>query len=131
MNRFAVALSFASCVALAFAAGCSSSSTTSGGNGGSGGGGGGGGGCSKTTTAGTVKVCDSYSSNVPDFECSSEPGFASGSCPSSGLFGCCVTTTSDGSYSVTTASCYYDKTTGMTEMTDCTGAVGKWQTTAP
>jgi hypothetical protein len=66
--------------------------------------------------------------------------YASGSCPSAGLYGCCVTSGyAPGGYTDVNADCYYDAATGEPARAACTpedagsplGPTRSWQTTSP
>jgi hypothetical protein len=126
-----VLLMVASSLALALACGgCSSSG--SGGSGGSDGSGGssgsGGSGCIQVMGTEASQVC-SYSNTSAGITCTN--GLMSGSCPTTDLFGCCVTTSSDPAIkggTITSATCYYSSAVGGDAMIAC----GKsWQKTAP
>jgi hypothetical protein len=135
MKGFILALSFASCVALAFAPGCGSSSAGSDTDSGSGSSGGSG--CFEVSKTGSTQTCAFESSTVSGFSCSSVPSakLASGSCPDTGLVGCCVTTDKTSVGSTVSAACYYDKTSASAVMGACKGSVAgatlEWTTTAP
>jgi hypothetical protein len=82
--------------------------------------------------------CIYLSNTVPDFQCPMAPGpaYEMGTCPSSGLFGCCVVTML-GSYASTHAICYYspDKL-ALAARKSCeswmpAGATVTWQTSPP
>jgi len=118
MQRDLLAVTIASSLAVVLAAGC----------------GGSGNGCYTVSGTGSTEVCAYVSSDTPGFTCS-EMGAngtgTSGSCPSSGLVGCCVHNISAGGYNETTADCYYSAATAKTEMASCPTAGGTWQTSAP
>jgi hypothetical protein len=88
-------------------------------------------GCSKITGTGTLEECAFETSNAAGFSCTGEPGYSDGSCPSKGLYGCCVQTTMTGKDTKVTATCYYSFTTGGYGEKDCKGTGFKWQTTLP
>ena len=98
MNRYVLALSFVSSLALAFSAGCSSSSGNAGG-------------CFETQGSGSTMTC--VESNEVNGSCPSPA--MSGSCPTSGLYGCCIAT-SDGE---SAGSCFYSSTVGATAKAAC------------
>jgi hypothetical protein len=112
MNRIVLALSFASTLLLAFSAGCGSSSGSTGA-----------GGCYETSGSGASMMC--IETNAANGNCTSPA--QSGTCPTSGLFGCC-TVTSDGE---SVATCVYSKNTETeAEMAACKGGgtSGTWST---
>jgi predicted alpha-1,6-mannanase (GH76 family) len=69
-------------------------------------------GCFQNFGSGASRVCDSNWSTFPGFTCSDDPGYSAGSCDTTNLFGCCVTTTvsptSSGPVTTTQGVCYYD-----------------------
>jgi hypothetical protein len=54
-------------------------------------------------------------------------GQTAGACPSAGLLGCCV----DSSTYVEGATCLYEAALATAAQANCTGPGKKWQTTAP
>jgi hypothetical protein len=141
MKRYLFAVTIASSLAFAFAMGCSSSSGGTGGSAGSTGGAGttgsggtagksgGGSGCSTVSGSGSEESCI-YSDDSLGNTCTAPA--TSGSCPPSGLQGCCVAVTQVSGYTLTTATCIYDSSLVSGEMSECNKtATSKWQTTAP
>jgi hypothetical protein len=84
--------------------------------------------CYEIFTSGS-QVCAYSYSNAPGFKCTG--GLMPGSCPSSGLFGCCVITGKDAGATSVAAVCYYSPDSGAISMSACTGSDEKWQTTSP
>jgi hypothetical protein len=132
MKGFILALSFASCVALAFAPGCGSSSAGTGSDGGGGSAGSGGGGADFFCSIPASDSCFGYSNLTSDEEtaekdaCSAEKGSVVSSCPTAKLVGCC---TVKGSGAVPGYElCYYDPLTASTVKTECTGLKGTFST---
>ncbi len=80
-------------------------------------------------TDGSV-TCTSVSSNTPGYAC--QGGYIPGSCSSTYLCGCCVTTatTPSGCTSIS-ADCYYDPYTSSQLESACTNSDGIWQSTPP
>jgi hypothetical protein len=113
-------------------AGLSEGGSSGGSEGGTGREGGGGGGgtvsCFEDTGTGSSEVCTSSSTTETGATCT---GQQAGSCPSTGLVGCCVLTESSGGVSISAASCIYSSATEADEMTACSGTGGTWQTSAP
>jgi hypothetical protein len=133
MNRYILGVSFAACVGLAFAAGCSSSSSP-GGGGGSGGSSGGDFNCDYKSNG--VEECYSYSGLTSDETTAvtagcSEPGATTpSSCPTANKSGCCEDIAYAGLSGVTYGYCVYSVPSAdiATQMTVCTGQKGKWST---
>jgi hypothetical protein len=94
----------------------------------SGGGGGGGTGCFDMTGTGSTATCSFASSTATGFTCTSPE--KSGSCPSSGLVGCCGDTVTEGGFSTSSYACYYDSTTASEVKAACVSP-DKWTTSAP
>jgi hypothetical protein len=95
-------------------------------------------GCYVVSGTGGAQQCFYTASTAAGFTCSSAPpGSASGSCPSSGLVGCCVGTQfTDGGDQDTTATCYYSPSGAADASAQCDfdlyqGVPVAWQTTAP
>ena len=119
MKGYILGLSLASCLALAFSAGCGSS----GGSGGS-----------------TTECFSVSGSGTSDEECgysgSSLSGYAcpattkSGSCPSSGLIGCCGGSESSDGDTVISGICYYSSSVATMAKSACKSPE-TWSTTAP
>jgi hypothetical protein len=86
--------------------------------------------CHELTGTGSSEVCAFVESSMTGFSCSALGMLESGSCPSNGLFGCCITVQTMGLL-VTSAACYYSATTGGSAETQCTGSGKSWATTAP
>jgi hypothetical protein len=93
--------------------------------------------CSVVSGSGATQQCASTSSSAAGFSCGSVAGSAAGSCPSSGLFGCCVQTIAgDGGAPTLSATCYYDAVSGQAAASQCDlqayeGQPYDWQTFAP
>jgi hypothetical protein len=93
-------------------------------------------GCQTISGSGSTEQCSYSSSTAPGFACASVPGSTAGSCPSSGLYGCCVqTSTNDGAQAIA-ATCYYDASTGQPAYAQCSleayqGMPYRWQTSPP
>jgi hypothetical protein len=91
-------------------------------------------GCHAISGSGASEQC-SFSSPSPS-PCGSDGGSTTGSCPSTGLYGCCVETVStDGGQGVV-ATCYYSAATGQPASSQCAfeayqGLPYTWQTQAP
>lgn len=85
--------------------------------------------CHETTAASgsTPQTCEQANSDVT----SCPNGLSSGSCPSSGLVGCCKTSVNTGVGTSTSASCYYDSATAASAQSACTGTDESWVTSAP
>jgi hypothetical protein len=95
-------------------------------------------GCYVVSGTGGAQQCFYTASTALGFTCSSAPpGSAPGSCPSSGLVGCCVGTQfTDGGEQDTTATCYYSSSDAADASAQCDfdlyqGMPVDWQTTAP
>jgi hypothetical protein len=94
-------------------------------------------GCHNVTGTGAARQCSFSSSTAEGFACASLAGSTSGSCPSPGLYGCCVEVqTADGGAEATTATCYYSSTEGADASAGCAfdayqGMPVVWQTSAP
>ena len=91
--------------------------------------------CYLVSGSGLAAQCSYSSSTSTGFDCASLAGSIAGSCPSSGLYGCCVETVpADGGGQVTTATCYYsaeqDAST-QCELAAHGGGSYVWQTFAP
>jgi hypothetical protein len=130
MRGCVLAIRVLCCVALVLVMACGSS-----GAGGGGGSGNGGAACHALKGMGASMECTwAGDSNIPNWEC---PYGTSGSCPATGLAGCCVTASSSGGFSETTAVCVYDSTNAATARTNCNIGTGipcattTWTTTAP
>lgn len=94
-------------------------------------------GCYSISGNGSARQCSYSSATAGGLACSSLAGSVAGSCPSSGLYGCCVATTpSDGGGPVTTATCYYSSTVGQPASSSCElqayeGMPYEWQARVP
>ncbi len=92
--------------------------------------------CHTVSGSDSTQQCAYSSSTAPGFTCASSPGAVAGTCPSSGLYGCCLeTSTADGDQAVT-ATCYYAASTGQGASSECSleayqGMPYRWQTTPP
>jgi hypothetical protein len=107
------------------------------GSGGGSGGGGAGAACFRITETNGMQQCGYQSVNSPGFTCGGiEPvnTYSNGSCPSAGLQGCCLHTTSS-TYTLVLGTCYYVASEASTAQASCqgTGPLGTatWSTTAP
>lgn len=93
-------------------------------------------GCYAVSGSGTSAQCTYASGTTAGFACPITDG-SPGSCPSSGLFGCCVETISeDGGGQLVDATCYYSSSTGQPAASQCAleayeGMPYDWQTIAP
>jgi predicted alpha-1,6-mannanase (GH76 family) len=106
---------------------------------------GGGGSCGASTggchmNSSTAGVCDFNWSTLTGFTCSDDPGYSPGSCSTTNLYGCCVTTTVSPTSPTTTvtttqAICYYDASLGVAAQANCSGRSGgvtnAWSTCPP
>jgi hypothetical protein len=130
MNRYVLALSFASCVALAFSAGCSSSSTSSSG--------GAGGDVNCTVTSGTgasaFEECYSYS-NLPTGITATDVcptgKVSSSACPTANESACCEDISGGaGADTYTYGYCVYKVPSADLSgaQAGCTALKGKWST---
>ena len=84
----------------------------------------------------STQQCGYSSSTAPGFACASIPGAVAGTCPSSGLYGCCLQTSANGGDQAVTATCYYAASTGQEASSECNleayqGMPYRWQTTPP
>ncbi|HEY5240027.1 MAG TPA: arylsulfotransferase family protein [Polyangiaceae bacterium] len=92
--------------------------------------------CHAVSGSGASEHCSYASGTTAGFACPITGG-SSGSCPSSGLFGCCVETISeDGGGQLVDATCYYSSATGQPAASQCAleayqGLPYNWQTIAP
>lgn len=93
-------------------------------------------GCFAISGSGASAQCHYTSSNPDGLSCAAI-GAAPGSCPSSGLYGCCVETEPvDGGPTQVSALCYYSYAAGQPAASDCAfqayeGMPFDWQTYAP
>jgi predicted alpha-1,6-mannanase (GH76 family) len=95
------------------------------------------GGCTEHFGTGSSAVCDFNWSTFPGFTCSDDPGYSAGSCSTTDLAGCCITTTvsmtTAGTVTTTQATCYYNGNTAAKDA--CTGGSGgvslSWSTCPP
>jgi hypothetical protein len=86
--------------------------------------------CFQTFGSGGSELCGYSSSTMPGYKCPG--GFSPGTCPSSGLFGCCVDTSMDAGVTAVGAVCYYSADAGTTAMGVCSSKPGEvWTTTSP
>jgi hypothetical protein len=85
--------------------------------------------CYQVTGSGESQECSYGHLAAPGYTCAS--GYDHGTCPSPGLIGCCVTTTTDNGYTATAADCYYNSTAGSAAQDACTGSGEAWQKGAP
>jgi len=85
--------------------------------------------CFEVFGSGSGKTCGYSSSTSSSFSCTG--GLEPGTCPSSGLVGCCVVTSSDAGVTEVAAICYYDTTSAAAAMGACTKPDEKWTTSAP
>jgi hypothetical protein len=109
-------------VLVGFAVGCGSSGGGYGGSAGSANSAG----CHKVTGLGPAEDCNYQSSAAPGASCPN--GYKPGSCPTKGVYGCCVDTAS----SQTFASCYYSSSAGVPSKVACSMQAGhKWQGSPP
>jgi len=75
-------------------------------------------------------ICGYSSSNAPDYMCPG--GFSPGTCPTSGLFGCCIDREVDGGVTSVGAICYYSPDSGTNAMAVCESKSGEvWSTSGP
>lgn len=94
-------------------------------------------GCSTVSGSGAGQQCSYASGNASAFSCASVAGSTAGSCPSSGLYGCCVDAlAADGGVQSLSATCYYSEALGQpaAEQCDLQAYLGQpydWQTYAP
>jgi hypothetical protein len=94
-------------------------------------------GCSTVSGSGAGQQCSYASSTASAFSCASVAGSTAGSCPSSGLYGCCVETfAADGGAQSRAATCYYSAALGQPAAEQCdlqayAGQPYDWQTYAP
>jgi hypothetical protein len=92
--------------------------------------------CYAVSGSGTSEQC-SYASGTTAGSACPITGGSPGSCPSSGLYGCCVETISeDGGGQLVDATCYYSSATGQPAASQCAleayqGLPYDWQTIAP
>lgn len=114
MKNHVFGWSFVAAVALACGCGSSSSSDSVS--------------CYDVTGTGTSKTCSFESTTVSGVSCTApaQPG----SCPSTGLVGCCAMTVTSGGNSVGGGVCYYDESTAASEKSTCATNKGTWSTTA-
>jgi hypothetical protein len=77
--------------------------------------------------AGTSTIC-AFAFAAQGEKCSA--GTTAGSCPSSGLVGCCILTSGDGG-SVQVGNCYYDSAVAAEWEKLCVAPGESWSTTAP
>lgn len=92
--------------------------------------------CYALSGSGSTQQCGYSSSTAPGFACASIPGAVAGTCPSSGLYGCCLQTSANGGDQAVTATCYYAASTGQEASSECNleayqGMPYRWQTTPP
>jgi hypothetical protein len=93
-------------------------------------------GCFAVSGSAGSQQCASWSSSAAGQPCPIAGG-SPGSCPSSGLYGCCVETLeADGGGQVVNATCYYSAATGQPASSQCAfeayqGQPYDWQTAAP
>jgi hypothetical protein len=92
-------------------------------------------GCYAVSGSGATQQCSYSSSVAADAGCPIAGG-SPGSCPSSGLYGCCVEVLSGDGGGQVTATCYYSSTTGQPAASQCAfeayeGQPYDWQTFAP
>jgi hypothetical protein len=85
--------------------------------------------CYEVFGSGSGETCGYSYSNEPGFMCTG--GLTPGTCPSAGLFGCCVDITSSGGTTSVAAVCYYSPDSGTISMSACTSPGEKWETTSP
>ncbi len=92
--------------------------------------------CYAVSGSGTSEQCSYASGTTAGFACPITGG-SPGSCPSSGLYGCCVEAISeDGGGQLVNATCYYSSGTGQPAASQCAleayqGLPYDWQTIAP
>jgi len=84
--------------------------------------------CHQMTGADASLSCDWTDQPVSAGSC---PYTASGSCPSTGLVGCCVMKRVVGPSTFSSASCVYDAASAPSVMAACKNPGETWQTTAP
>jgi len=84
--------------------------------------------CYQVTGSGDTQTCVSVTSPSASITCAQLTGLVTGSCPSDGLYGCCLQTMTDLGYTVTSAACYYGTLVGPSGESSCTGT---WSTLAP
>jgi hypothetical protein len=96
----------------------------------------GGAGCYTLTSSASTEECAFSSCAVSGSSCAALPGSTFGSCPSSGLYGCCVQTRiAEGGENCLLATCYYSDA-GRIPMSNCeaNGYMGLpyvWELTSP
>jgi hypothetical protein len=94
-------------------------------------------GCSIVSGASANAQCTYTATAAAGFSCASVAGSTAGSCPSPGIYGCCVETLpADGGGQTLSATCYYSGATGQpaSEQCDLQAYLGQpydWQTYAP
>ena len=93
-------------------------------------------GCYTSSGAGSTKVCRYTLQTTAGYRCPSDAGATLGSCPSSGLQGCCVETLTGDGGATESAVCYYDATAAQSAAMQCSfeayqGMPYNWQTAAP
>lgn len=92
--------------------------------------------CYAVSGSDASEQCSYASGTTAGFACPITGG-SNGSCPSSGLYGCCVETISeDGGGQLVDATCYYSSSTGQPAASQCAleayqGLPYVWQTIAP
>jgi hypothetical protein len=87
--------------------------------------------CYELMGTGASLVCASIDSTTTGFTCAALGTLDTGSCPSAGLFGCCITVQAMSGTKLTTAACYYSATTGVDAKSACSGSGKLWSSTAP
>jgi hypothetical protein len=97
----------------------------------------GGSGCYTLSGSASTEECTFSSCAVSGSSCVALPGSTFGSCPSSGLYGCCVETRiEDGGKNCLSATCYYSLDAGRVPQSDCEansylGLPFEWEVTSP
>jgi len=115
-------------------AGGSAGTDGTGGSGGSGGTAGSTGGrvsCHELAGKGSTRTCGFVSTNAPGYMCPRNEFSASGSCPSAGLYGCCVSTVVSGGYVSISAACVYEAGAASALRKACRDRNEKWSTSPP
>jgi hypothetical protein len=88
--------------------------------------------CFELSGSGDTQVCAWVGDAQQDLTCASISAMLeTGSCPSSDLFGCCVSTMTAGGTTETSAACYYGSLVGSSAQTSCTGDGQMWVSIAP
>lgn len=76
----------------------------------------------------SARTCTPFQSNAAS---SCPSGYSSGSCPSAGLVGCCVTTMSSAGTNLIGGECFYDAASAASAKPACIPPGEAWQTSPP